>query len=104
MLIQALHSPSIQQSWNQKERRVYGRSFKCLFVDFAFDHIVAAGLRSWPAWSFRLRLSLRIELLAQCMERLLHPLAGLLDAVDVIALSSRFELIDLALDILAIGP
>src|SRR5689334_3330620 len=36
------------------------------------------------------------------MESLLNPLAGLLDAIDVIALGSRFELIDLALDILGI--
>ena len=75
-----------------------------LFSNFALNDVIAAIVRCRrSALWFRLRLSLGIELLAQRMERLLDTFTRLLDAADIVALCSGFQIVDLAFDRAAFG-
>ena len=74
-------------------------------ADFAVDHVsICTAIILWwdgrAACSFRLRLSLRVQLLAQGMESLLDFLSQLLDSCSIVTLGSLLQFFNFALNIL----
>jgi len=68
---------------------MFGSSIYLRVADFAVDHI--AIIIPWrrgrrTTWRFRLRLALRVQLLAQRMEGLLDLFAQLFDTSGIVAL------------------